>query len=166
MPAKWRWTKPTEARGGSGAARRSGKSRLLPRSLRIIAPSKRRRQAATLNAPGPAYEKFVARFPHITTADQTKAIQDVLGDLASGHPMDRIICGDVGFGKTDVALRAAAAAVLSGKQVAIAVPTTSSPGSTSRLSRSGSGLSASRSEACRGQRRLRRSGLSKRDCEA
>jgi transcription-repair coupling factor (superfamily II helicase) len=85
---------------------------------------RRRRQAAKLIAPSPAYEKFVARFPHITTADQTKAIQDVLGDLASGHPMDRIICGDVGFGKTEVALRAAAAAVLSGKQVAIAVPTT------------------------------------------
>ena len=82
------------------------------------------RQAAKLVAPGPAYEKFVARFPHITTADQTKAIQDVLGDLALGHPMDRIICGDVGFGKTEVALRAAAVAVLSGKQVAIAVPTT------------------------------------------
>ncbi len=84
----------------------------------------RRRQAAKLVAPGPAYERFVARFPHITTADQTKAIQDVLGDLASGHPMDRIICGDVGFGKTEVALRAAAVAALSGKQVAIAVPTT------------------------------------------
>ena len=50
--------------------------------------------------------------------------QDVLDDLASGHPMDRVICGDVGFGKTEVALRAAAAVVLSGKQVAVAVPTT------------------------------------------
>ena len=83
-----------------------------------------RRKATKLVAPGPAYEKFVARFPHITTVDQTKAIQEVLDDLASGHPMDRIVCGDVGFGKTEVALRAAAAAVLSGKQVAIAVPTT------------------------------------------
>ena len=85
---------------------------------------RRRRRAPKLVAPGPAYERFVARFPYFTTADQAKAIQDVLDDLASGHPMDRVICGDVGFGKTEVALRAAAAVALSGKQVAIAVPTT------------------------------------------
>jgi transcription-repair coupling factor (superfamily II helicase) len=85
---------------------------------------RRRRRAAKLVAPGPAYESFVARFPYFTTIDQARAIQDVLDDLASGHPMDRVICGDVGFGKTEVALRAAAAAALSGKQVAIAVPTT------------------------------------------
>ena len=66
----------------------------------------------------------MARFPYFTTIDQAKAINDVLDDLASGHPMDRVIRGDVGFGKTEVALRAAAAVVLSGKQVAIAVPTT------------------------------------------
>ena len=87
--------------------------------------AKRRRQRAPkLVAPGPAYERFVARFPYFTTPDQAKAIQEVLGDLASGHPMDRVICGDVGFGKTEVALRAAATVALSGKQVAIAVPTT------------------------------------------
>jgi transcription-repair coupling factor (superfamily II helicase) len=85
---------------------------------------RRRRRAAKLVPPGSAYEKFVARFPYFTTIDQAKAIRDVLDDLASGHPMDRMICGDVGFGKTEVALRAAAAVVLSGKQVAIAVPTT------------------------------------------
>ncbi|MGY3609662.1 MULTISPECIES: DEAD/DEAH box helicase [unclassified Bradyrhizobium] len=85
---------------------------------------RRRRRAAKLAAPGPAYERFVARFPYFTTVDQAKAIRDVLDDLASGHPMDRVICGDVGFGKTEVALRAAAAVVLSGRQVAIAVPTT------------------------------------------
>ena len=85
---------------------------------------RRRRHAAKLVPPGSAYEKFVARFPYSTTTDQASAIADVLDDLASGHPMDRVICGDVGFGKTEVALRAAAAAVLSGKQVAIAVPTT------------------------------------------
>jgi transcription-repair coupling factor (superfamily II helicase) len=85
---------------------------------------RRRRRAAKLVPPGSAYEKFVARFPYFTTIDQAKAIRDVLDDLASGHPMDRVICGDVGFGKTEVALRAAAAVVLSGKQVAIAVPTT------------------------------------------
>ena len=85
---------------------------------------RRRRRAPRLVAPGPAYERFVTRFPYFTTPDQAKAIQDVLDDLASGHPMDRVICGDVGFGKTEVALRAAATFALSGKQVAIAVPTT------------------------------------------
>ncbi|MET4276576.1 transcription-repair coupling factor (superfamily II helicase) [Bradyrhizobium sp. F1.2.2] len=83
-----------------------------------------RRRAPKLVPPGPAYEKFVARFPYFTTVDQGQAIQDVLDDLAAGHPMDRVICGDVGFGKTEVALRAAAAVALSGKQVAIAAPTT------------------------------------------
>ncbi len=85
---------------------------------------RRRRRAPKLVVSGPAYERFVARFPYFTTVDQGKAIQDVLDDLASGHPMDRVVCGDVGFGKTEVALRAAAAVALAGKQVAIAVPTT------------------------------------------
>jgi transcription-repair coupling factor (superfamily II helicase) len=85
---------------------------------------RRRRRAPKLVAPGPAYERFVARFPYFATVDQARAIQEVLEDLASGHPMDRVVCGDVGFGKTEVALRAAAAVALSGKQVAIAVPTT------------------------------------------
>jgi transcription-repair coupling factor (superfamily II helicase) len=85
---------------------------------------RRRRRAPKLVAPGSAYERFVARFPYFTTVDQARAIQDVLEDLASGHPMDRVVCGDVGFGKTEVALRAAAAVALCGKQVAIAVPTT------------------------------------------
>lgn len=83
-----------------------------------------RRRAPKLVAPGPVYERFVARFPYFPTPDQAKAIQDVLDDLAAGHPMDRVVCGDVGFGKTEVALRAAAAVALSGKQVAIAAPTT------------------------------------------
>jgi len=85
---------------------------------------RRRRRAPKLVATGPAYERFVSRFPYFTTVDQARAIRDVLNDLASGHPMDRVVCGDVGFGKTEVALRAAAAVALSGKQVAIAVPTT------------------------------------------
>jgi transcription-repair coupling factor (superfamily II helicase) len=74
--------------------------------------------------PSRAYERFVARFPFSETADQIRAIEDVLQDLSSGRPMDRLICGDVGFGKTEVALRAAAAAALSGKQVAVVAPTT------------------------------------------
>ncbi|BAM86842.1 putative transcription repair coupling factor [Bradyrhizobium oligotrophicum S58] len=87
--------------------------------------SQRRRRPAPKLVPRPAsYEQFVARFPYFTTPDQAQAIREVLDDLASGHPMDRIVCGDVGFGKTEVALRAAAATVLAGKQVAIVVPTT------------------------------------------
>lgn len=70
------------------------------------------------------YETFAAAFDYIPTADQAVAITDVLTDLASDSPMDRLVCGDVGYGKTEVALRAAAAAVFAGKQVAVAVPTT------------------------------------------
>ena len=71
-----------------------------------------------------AYEEFVARFPYEETEDQAGAIEAVLGDLNSGKPMDRLICGDVGFGKTEVALRAALVAVLGGYQAAVVVPTT------------------------------------------
>ena len=71
-----------------------------------------------------AYEDFCARFPYSETDDQLGAIADVLSDLESGRPMDRLICGDVGFGKTEIALRAAFAAALDGQQVAVVVPTT------------------------------------------
>ena len=70
------------------------------------------------------YAAFADKFPYVETDDQLRAIEDVLGDLASGRPMDRLVCGDVGFGKTEVALRAAYAAALSGMQVAIVCPTT------------------------------------------
>ncbi len=70
------------------------------------------------------YEEFCTRFPYPETDDQLQAIEDVLGDLSSGKPMDRLICGDVGFGKTEVALRAAFAAAKAGKQVVIVTPTT------------------------------------------
>ena len=70
------------------------------------------------------YEEFCASFPYVETDDQLRAIDEVLGDMASGKPMDRLVCGDVGFGKTEVALRAAFVAVSQGKQVAIIVPTT------------------------------------------
>ncbi len=70
------------------------------------------------------YAAFADRFPYAETDDQLRAIDDVLGDLASGRPMDRLVCGDVGFGKTEVALRAAYAAALSGMQVAVVCPTT------------------------------------------
>jgi len=70
------------------------------------------------------YEEFCARFPYEETEDQLTAIDAIFEDLAAGRVMDRLVCGDVGFGKTEVALRAAFAVALSGKQVAIVVPTT------------------------------------------
>ncbi len=70
------------------------------------------------------YEEFCARFPYAETDDQLQAISDTLDDLSSGKPMDRLVCGDVGFGKTEVALRAAFVAAMSGKQVAVIGPTT------------------------------------------
>jgi transcription-repair coupling factor (superfamily II helicase) len=91
----------------------------------VTLEQQRSKQKADALVPPPAdYERFVAAFPYFTTMDQASAVEDVLADLGSGRPMDRLVCGDVGFGKTEIALRAAAAAVLSGKQVAVAVPTT------------------------------------------
>lgn len=69
-------------------------------------------------------EAFCARFPYPETDDQLRAIEDTLADLESGQPMDRLICGDVGFGKTEVALRAAFAVAASGRQVILVTPTT------------------------------------------
>jgi transcription-repair coupling factor (superfamily II helicase) len=71
-----------------------------------------------------ALSQFVDRFPWEETDDQERAIEDVLGDLAEGKPMDRLVCGDVGFGKTEVALRAAFVAAMNGEQVAVVTPTT------------------------------------------
>lgn len=116
-----------KADGSTWWARRGDAERELRLAAKQLAKhiaERHRRRAPKLVPPGAAYERFVARFPYFTTPDQATAIQDVLDDLASGHPMDRVVCGDVGFGKTEVALRAAAAAALSGKQVAIIVPTT------------------------------------------
>ncbi|WOF44451.1 transcription-repair coupling factor [Sphingopyxis indica] len=71
-----------------------------------------------------AYPAFADRFPYQETDDQDRAIGDVLADMASGRPMDRLVCGDVGFGKTEVALRAAFVAAMAGMQVAVVCPTT------------------------------------------
>jgi transcription-repair coupling factor (superfamily II helicase) len=71
-----------------------------------------------------SYPEFVNRFPYEETDDQDRAIDDVLEDLQAGKPMDRLVCGDVGFGKTEVALRAAFVMAMSGKQVALVCPTT------------------------------------------
>ena len=82
------------------------------------------RRAAKLNRPGPDYERFAAQFAFDLTADQRTAIDAVIDDLCSEKATDRLICGDVGFGKTEVAMRAAFLAVHSGKQVIVLVPTT------------------------------------------
>ena len=81
-------------------------------------------EAPKLPVPAGTYDEFCARFPYEETEDQLTAIDATLRDLEAGRPMDRLICGDVGFGKTEVALRAAFAAALDGKQVAVVVPTT------------------------------------------
>lgn len=70
-----------------------------------------------------SYQNFCAKFPYNETQDQERAIHEALADLASGRPMDRLVCGDVGFGKTEIALRAAFATVSAGKQVAVITPT-------------------------------------------
>ena len=80
--------------------------------------------APVLTPPAAEYATLARRFPHPLTRDQRAAADAVLADLASGRPMDRLLCGDVGFGKTEIALRAAAAVALAGMQVLIAAPTT------------------------------------------
>jgi transcription-repair coupling factor (superfamily II helicase) len=77
-----------------------------------------------LPPPEGAFDEFCARFPYEETEDQLTAIEAVLDDLQKGRPMDRLVCGDVGFGKTEVALRSAFIAAMNGKQVAVVVPTT------------------------------------------
>jgi transcription-repair coupling factor (superfamily II helicase) len=113
-----------------GIAWQSRKARMKQRirdmadQLIRIAAARQIRDAAIM-APGEGvWDEFCARFPFAETEDQARAIADVLEDLASGRPMDRLICGDVGFGKTEVALRAAFIAAMSGAQVAVVVPTT------------------------------------------
>ncbi|MFM8315738.1 MAG: DEAD/DEAH box helicase, partial [Deltaproteobacteria bacterium] len=80
--------------------------------------------APAFSAPGPDFLQFEMEFPFDETPDQMRAIDDVMHDLSQKHPMDRLVCGDVGYGKTEVAMRAAYRAVLDGKQVAVLVPTT------------------------------------------
>jgi transcription-repair coupling factor (superfamily II helicase) len=82
------------------------------------------REATRLLLADSMYEEFAAKFPYDETEDQQNAINAVLDDLAAGRPMDRLVCGDVGFGKTEVALRAAFVTAMNGKQVAVVVPTT------------------------------------------
>ena len=82
------------------------------------------KQAAVITPPDGMFAEFCAGFPYTETSDQHHAIDETIADLGSGRPMDRLICGDVGFGKTEIALRAAFATVMTGGQVAVVVPTT------------------------------------------
>lgn len=114
--------------GGEAWQRRS--SRLKERIREIAgelmktAAARALRKAPVLSADGTSFNQFVDRFPWEETDDQDRAIADVIGDLESGRPMDRLVCGDVGFGKTEVALRAAFVAAMNGQQVAVVAPTT------------------------------------------
>ncbi|HEY8573829.1 transcription-repair coupling factor [Phenylobacterium sp.] len=89
-----------------------------------LAKARAETRGEAIEPPRAALARFAARFPYPETPDQAAAIEAVLADMASGRPMRRLVCGDVGFGKTEVALRAAAAAALAGKQVAVVAPTT------------------------------------------
>ncbi len=113
-----------------GVAWQSRKAKLKKRLLEMadqlirIAAERALKTAERIVPPQGLYDEFAARFPYEETEDQMRAIDAVFDDLGSGHPMDRLVCGDVGFGKTEVALRAAFIAAMVGQQVAIVVPTT------------------------------------------
>ncbi len=105
-------------------ARLKKRIREMAEELIKVAAIRETKPAPVFHLPDGAYTEFVARFPYDETDDQLASIEPVTEDLAKGRPMDRLICGDVGFGKTEVALRAAFVAVMEGKQAAIVVPTT------------------------------------------
>jgi transcription-repair coupling factor (superfamily II helicase) len=113
-----------------GGAWQAKKAKLKERIREIadrlmrVAAERALRHAPILEAPHSLWEAFAARFPYQETDDQLAAIADVMADLEKGSPMDRLIVGDVGFGKTEVAMRAAFVAALSGQQVAVICPTT------------------------------------------
>ena len=108
----------------SRKARLKTRIREMAAELVRVAAARKLREAPKLTVSEGLYDEFCARFPYEETDDQDVAIDAVTGDLAAGRPMDRLVCGDVGFGKTEVALRAAFITALSGKQVAVVVPTT------------------------------------------
>ena len=105
-------------------ARLKERIREIAGELMKTAAERALRQGLVLQPEGSTYDQFADRFPWQETDDQEAAIEDVLGDLAEGKPMDRLVCGDVGFGKTEVALRAAFVAAMAGQQVAVVAPTT------------------------------------------
>ena len=105
-------------------ARMKARVREIAAELIQIAAARQLKSLPTVEAPQGLYDEFCARFPWQETEDQERAIAETVEDLAKGRPMDRLVCGDVGFGKTEVALRAAFVESMSGMQVAVVVPTT------------------------------------------
>ena len=114
--------------GGPGWEKTRSKARKnieeLAAELLEVYAKRQASQGYSFSPPDELFREFEATFPWEETPDQLSAIQDVLGDMQHSRPMDRLVCGDVGYGKTEVALRAAFKAVLDGKQVALLVPTT------------------------------------------
>ncbi|KZY91541.1 MULTISPECIES: transcription-repair coupling factor [unclassified Erythrobacter] len=105
-------------------ARLKERIREIAGELMQVAAQRALKKAPVIEVEDGTYNQFLDRFPWEETDDQERAIADVLSDLESGKPMDRLVCGDVGFGKTEVALRAAFAAAMNGQQVAVVAPTT------------------------------------------
>jgi transcription-repair coupling factor (superfamily II helicase) len=114
--------------GGEAWQRRKSKLkeriRAIAHELLKTAAERALRPGKIIEVDDQAYASFVDRFPYEETEDQLRVIEEVLEDLTAGKPMDRLVCGDVGFGKTEVAMRAAFAAAMAGLQVAIIAPTT------------------------------------------
>jgi transcription-repair coupling factor (superfamily II helicase) len=108
----------------SRKARAKQRLRDMAEELIRIAAQRAAKTAEVILPPEGAWDEFCARFPYEETDDQLAAIGDVVEDLSAGRPMDRLICGDVGFGKTEVALRAAFLVAMAGRQVAVVAPTT------------------------------------------
>jgi transcription-repair coupling factor (superfamily II helicase) len=114
--------------GGAGWQARKARVKkdlmVMADQLLNIAAARKLQKAQKLDVSDTVYKQFAARFPYAETEDQERAIHDVIADIANDHPMDRLVCGDVGFGKTEVAIRAAYVAAMAGAQVALVVPTT------------------------------------------
>ncbi|MDP9103177.1 MAG: DEAD/DEAH box helicase, partial [Pseudomonadota bacterium] len=114
--------------GGAAWQARKAKAkqrlREMAEGLIQLAAARALKSTEEIDPPQGLFDEFCARFPYEETEDQLNAISDVITDLSAGKPMDRLICGDVGFGKTEVALRAAFVVAMSGQQVAIVCPTT------------------------------------------
>ncbi|HEY4274722.1 MAG TPA: transcription-repair coupling factor, partial [Rhizomicrobium sp.] len=114
--------------GGAGWQLRKAKMkervRAIAAELIRIAAARELKSLPPVEPPHGLFDEFCARFPYQETDDQEKAIADAVADLGKGRPMDRLVCGDVGFGKTEVALRTAFVAAMGGEQVAVVVPTT------------------------------------------
>ncbi len=121
-------SRPLDRLGGAVWRRRKSSARRAAREiaekLKAIYARRLAGRAHAFDPPGADFREFEATFPYETTSDQDRAIEEVLSDLTRDRPMDRLVCGDVGFGKTEVAVRAAYLAAMAGKQVAVLVPTT------------------------------------------